>query len=164
MSTSASLSSIGPTSSSHVNRSEEIELRLSRVPDPRRKIYRFVFLLAAIYNTLWGIGVIFFPRLGLELVGLGEAVGPVGVLFWQCIGMFVMVFAIGYFCCWQEPERYRAFILIATLGKVFGPIGFVYGWAILGVIPGQLGLTIITNDLIWWPFFIGFLFEAYRRR
>jgi small multidrug resistance pump len=133
----------------------------TRLPEPRRKIYQTVFYIAAIYNLIWGIAVILFPEPPLRMIGIDAAqVGPVGMLMWQCIGMFVMVFAIGYWYAARNPERYAVFILIGTLGKIFGPVGFLWGWLYLGVLPGKMGLTIITNDLIWWPFFIAFTYET----
>jgi hypothetical protein len=130
------------------------------LPEPRRKIYQVVFYIAAVYNLIWGVAVILFPKPPLALIGIStEQVGPVGLLMWQCIGMFVMVFAIGYYFAARNPERYAVFILIGTLGKIFGPVGFVYGWWI-GVLPGSMGMTILTNDLIWWPVFIAFTVET----
>jgi len=134
------------------------------IPEPRRTWYRRAFLAAAIYNLIWDVAVVLFPRVGLGLAGIGpERVGPVGVLFWQCIGMFVMVFAIGYHACWRDPERYAPFILIGALGKLFGPVGFLYGWLYLGELPGRLGLTLLTNDLMWWPAFFPFVWETMLR-
>jgi len=148
-----------------VEQTDSMTIALVRLPEPRRTVYRYVFLIAAIYNLIWGIAVILFPRPPFELVGIPlDQLGPIGILLWQCIGMFVMVFAIGYFVCWREPERYAAFILIGTLGKVFGPIGFLYGWLYLGVMPAQVGLTIITNDLVWWPVFFAFVWDIYLRK
>jgi small multidrug resistance pump len=129
-----------------------------RIPEPRRIWYRRSFLLAAIYNTIWGIVVILMPGLTLKLAGIQT--DAIGLLFWQCIGMFVMVFAIGYYCCYRDPERYAAFILIALLGKIFGPIGFVYGAFYLDVLPASLGWTILTNDLLWWPIWMPFVWET----
>jgi hypothetical protein len=38
------------------------------------------------------------------------------------------------------------------LGKIFGPIGFVWA-AAQGELPWIAGLTILTNDVLWWlPF------------
>ena len=133
----------------------------ARVPDGRRRIYRGFFLAAAFYNLIWGVVVILLP--GWTLGRVGVATDAVGLLFWQCIGMFVLVFALGYAAAWRDPERYAPFILIATLGKIFGPLGFVYGAFYLGALPKTLGLTILTNDLLWWPAFFGFCWETMLR-
>jgi peroxiredoxin len=71
---------------------------------------------------------------------------------WQCIGMFVAVWGVGYACAAIDPVRHWPIVLVGLLGKVFGPIGFA--WAVWnGRMPLELGATIITNDLIWWiPF------------
>ena len=131
------------------------------LPQPRRSWYRWSLYAAAVYNTLWGIGVILLPDWSLRQVGITTDV--IGLLFWQCIGMFVLVFAVGYYAAARQPERYAVFVLIALLGKIFGPIGYVYGAFWLGVLPASLGLTIITNDLIWWPIWMPFVWETIMR-
>lgn len=126
----------------------------------QRKFYARWFLAAAFYNLAWGLAVIFFPRVPFRLAGI-ELPQPdhLAIQFWQCIGMFVLVFAIGYAALWRDPERYAPFALIALLGKVFGPIGFAWGWA-QGIMPGQVGWTILTNDLLWWPAFGAFVWQT----
>lgn len=47
---------------------------------------------------------------------------------------------------------------VGFVGKTFGPIGFLYT-ALLGGLPWAFGLTILTNDLIWWPAFWSFAFR-----
>ncbi|MEM6315945.1 MAG: alkyl hydroperoxide reductase [Planctomycetota bacterium] len=133
-----------------------------RIPEPRRTVYRWFFYAAAFYNTVWGIVVILAPGWTLELATIETS--AITNLFWQCIGMFVMVFALGYWAAARDPERYAPFILIATLGKVFGPIGFVYGAFYLEALPKWLGVTILTNDLVWWPAFFAFCYETMLKR
>ena len=130
---------------------------LPLIPDPRRTVYRYAFWAATLYNVLWGVPTIVAPSVGLSLLGIQT--DAVGLQFWQCIGMFVMVFAIGYAYAAHDPERYAPFILIATLGKIFGPVGFVYG-AATGKLPWSVGWTIIPNDLVWWPIFFPFCWET----
>jgi len=125
-----------------------------------RKLYVASFWAAAVYNLAWGTTVILLPRTTLGLAGIET--DAVGVLFWQCIGMFVLVFAIGYWGAARHPERYALFIAIALLGKILGPIGFVYGAFWLDALPRGLGWTIITNDLIWWPIWIPFVLATRR--
>ena len=52
-------------------------------------------------------------------------------------------------------------MLVGLLGKIFGPIGFVWtAWH--GAIPWHFGFTILTNDLLWWVPFGGILLAAHR--
>lgn len=66
--------------------------------------------------------------------------------------MFVLVYAPAYLWAARRPAHHRHLIVIGLLGKVLGPIGFV--WAVANDdLPQAFGWTIITNDLIWWPAF-----------
>ena len=49
--------------------------------------------------------------------------------------------------------------LVGLLGKVFGPIGFVFA-ACSGELPWSFGLVIVTNDLVWWWPFTAILLAA----
>ncbi|MFN4244143.1 MAG: alkyl hydroperoxide reductase [Tepidisphaerales bacterium] len=125
------------------------------------RIYRASFLLAAIYNVLWGTAVILFPTLPFRLAGL-PLPDPVGLLLWQCIGMFVLVYAVGYAYLWHDPLRYAPFALVATLGKIFGPIGWLWAYT-QGIVPLHTGLTILTNDVLWWPVWFPFVYKTLLR-
>jgi small multidrug resistance pump len=119
--------------------------------DPHRP-YRLWFRAAAFYNLVWGLFAIFFPTLPFTAVGVPAPNYP--ALF-QCIGMIVMVYGLGYWYIAKDPERYGAFVWVGLLGKIFGPIGFVYAY-FTGQLPLAFGITLIFNDLIWWPAFIAF--------
>jgi len=72
--------------------------------------------------------------------------------FWQCIGMIIGVYGIGYWIAAADSRRHWPIILVGLLGKILGPIGFLIA-ASAGDIPWAFALTIISNDLIWWiPF------------
>lgn len=73
--------------------------------------------------------------------------------------MFVLVYAPAYWWAGRDPVRHRHFILIGLLGKICGPIGFVYAM-LTGQLPSAFGWTILTNDLLWWPAFFLYLHEA----
>ncbi len=119
-----------------------------------------VMLAAAAYNILWGIGIIIWPNALFSLAGMAAPMYP---WLWQCIGMFVLVWGIGYLVTAFDPLRYWPVVLVGLLGKVFGPIGFVYA-AVSGQIPLAFGWTIITNDLIWWVPFAFILATVYHRQ
>lgn len=113
--------------------------------------------LAAIYNLVWGALVILFPKTGFELLGLESPNYP---QIWQCLGMVIGVYGIGYGIAARDPVRHWPIVFVGLLGKILGPIGFIY-FAVRGEFPWIFGLTIIPNDLIWWPGFARVLYKAY---
>jgi small multidrug resistance pump len=115
---------------------------------------------AAIYNLLWGCMTIVFPELFFRVVGMAV---PTYLALWQVLGMYVLVFAPGYWWAARYPSRHPHLILIGLLGKTFGPIGFAWS-AATGLLPSQFGLTILTNDLIWLPSFVLYLAAAAKQR
>ena len=120
---------------------------------------RRVLLVAAVYNLVWGAWVIFFPLVPFRWMGVDPPNYP-GL--WQCIGMIVGVYGIGYGAAALDPVRHWPIVLVGLLGKIFGPIGFV-GAAMKGEVPWSAGLTIITNDLIWWLPFGAILWHAWQQ-
>lgn len=113
---------------------------------------------AALYNLIWGGWVIFFPSAYFHLVGLTP---PTYLPLWQCIGMIVAVFGIGYAIAATNPIRHWAIVLVGLLGKILGPVGFV--WAVAtDRLPVDFIWTILTNDLIWWAPFAVILYVAMR--
>lgn len=81
---------------------------------------------------------------------------------WQVVGMFVLVYAPAYWWVGRFPARHRHLIVIGLLGKLLGPAGFAWS-AAGGHLPLAFGLTILTNDLIWWPAFLLFLRDVARQ-
>jgi hypothetical protein len=119
---------------------------------------RGVLLAAALYNVLWGALVVLFPFalfrvLAMELPNYPE--------IWQCVGMIVGVYGVGYAVAALDPLRHWPIVLVGLLGKVFGPVGFVSAVA-AGDLPLRFGLTLLTNDIIWWLPFALILLHAYR--
>lgn len=110
-----------------------------------------VLKIAAIYNIIWGALIIIFPNALFDYAGLPRMNYP-GV--WQCVGMIVGVYGLGYWVAASDPVRHWPIVLVGFLGKIFGPIGFLQS-LYLGIFNLKFGFTIITNDLIWWiPFFL----------
>ena len=117
-----------------------------------------VLQAAAIYNLAWGLIVIAAPLLLFQWAGMDEPRYP---QIWQCVGMIVGVYGIGYWLAAYDPYRHWPIILVGFLGKIFGPIGFLQA-ATSGDLPWAWGATIITNDLIWWVPFAMILYAAFR--
>jgi hypothetical protein len=113
------------------------------------KWVRVVLFLAALYNLIWGVLAAAAPLDMLAFVGLPD---PRLVEFWQCIGMFVALYGVGYWFAATDPVRYWPFVMIGLAGKLLGPAG-----AAIAITSGRLPRTFlwvnVTNDFIWWiPF------------
>ena len=117
-----------------------------------------VLRLAAIYNVLWGAFVVLFPITAFQWLGL-EAPNYPSIA--QCLGMVIGVYGIGYWIAARDAATHWPIVLVGLLGKVFGPIGFVYS-AWRGELPWTLGVTILTNDILWWIPFAAVLVHAAR--
>jgi len=111
---------------------------------------------AALYNVFWGTWVILFP---FHLFDLTGATRPNYPEIWQCVGMIVGVYGIGYWIAAKNPVVHWPIVLVGLLGKILGPIGFV-GAIAKGVFPPLFGVTIVFNDLIWWIPFAQILWMA----
>jgi len=118
-----------------------------------------VLLAAAVYNVLWGAAAVLLPQATLSLIGMPDATA----VFWQCIGMIVGVYGIGYAIAAFDPARHWPIVLVGLAGKVFGPIGFVFG-VLTDQVPVRMIVTIVANDLIWWVPFAMILWHAVRSR
>lgn len=112
-----------------------------------------VLRIAAIYNLVWGAVVIVAPQMTFDVLGLDLGEDPgITLAIWQCVGMIVGVYGVGYWVAAADPARHWPIVLVGLLGKILGPIGFVDA-ASRDVLPWSMGWTILTNDLAWWiPF------------
>jgi len=119
---------------------------------------KWVLIAAAAYNLSWGAWVVLFPMTAFEFAGMPLPRYPE---IWQCVGMIVGVYGVGYAVAARDPTRHWPIVLVGFLGKILGPIGFLDS-AIRGTLPWVLGWTIVTNDLIWWVPFGTILWYALR--
>ena len=123
---------------------------------------KIVMLLAGIYNLAWGLAVVALPTLTFRYSGLEKSGIPLHYpQLWQCVGMIVGVYGIGYAISAINPMRHWVMVLVGLLGKLFGPLGYVIG-LIQGNTPPELIQTLLFNDIIWWIPFGLILYRAYR--
>ncbi len=113
---------------------------------------------AGAYNLAWGALTVVFPDWLFALTGMERPNYP---FIWQCVGMIVGVYGIGYLAAARDPARHWPIVLVGMLGKIFGPLGYAMG-VIQGTVPAAFGVTIPTNDLIWWIPFGAILMYAFR--
>jgi peroxiredoxin len=106
-------------------------------------------LAAALYNVVWGAWVVLFPNAQFDWLGMPRPNYP---QLWQCIGMIVGVYGVGYAVAATNPARHWPVVLVGFLGKIFGPLGMVQAlWS--GALPAAFAVNCLFNDLVWWvPF------------
>jgi small multidrug resistance pump len=115
---------------------------------------------AAIYNIVWGSWVILRPN---DMFELADMPLPNYPSLWQCVGMIVGVYGVGYWIAATHPWRHWPIVFVGLLGKILGPIGFVDA-LMNGVYDIRFGYIILTNDLIWWVPFGFILWNSYKER
>lgn len=131
--------------------------KASRPPAPPAWI-GWTLRAAGIYNVLWGAAVVLFPAQPFAWLGMPPPNYPE---LWQCLGMVVGVYGVGYWIAASDPARHWPIVLVGWLGKVLGPIGFVNA-ALAGSLPWSFGLVNVANDLVWWVPFTLILYYAWR--
>jgi len=121
---------------------------------------RAVLVAAGIYNLLWGTWVVLFPT---ALFRWGGMAPPNYPQIWQCVGMVVGVYGIGYLISACNPLRHWQIVFVGLLGKILGPIGMCWSVA-RGDLPTSMGWLCLTNDLLWWAPFVLILVGAFELR
>ena len=118
----------------------------------------WVLYAAGAYNIAWGAFVILFP---LAFFRWANVAPPNYPQIWQCLGMVVGVYGVGYAIAARSPFRHWPIILVGFLGKLLGPVGFLQT-ARRGDWPWAFGWINVTNDLIWLAPFAWILYAAYK--
>lgn len=119
-----------------------------------------ILKLAALYNLLWGAVVILMPNLFFDFAGMQRPLYPE---IWQCVGMIVGVYGVGYWLAASNPYQHYPIVVVGLMGKILGPIGFAQ--AILAErFTLMFGINIIFNDLIWWIPFSHILWITWKKR
>ena len=75
-----------------------------------------VLILAGIYNLAWGAWTILFPTALFQLAAMPASNYP---QIWQCVGMMVGVYGIGYLLAAMNPRQHWPIVLVGLLGKNF---------------------------------------------
>jgi peroxiredoxin len=122
---------------------------------------RQVLLAAGLYNMLWGAWAVLFPATIFRWLDMPLPNYP---QFWQCIGMIVGVYGVGYAIAAFDPARHWPIVLVGLLGKVLGPLGMAQALG-TGQLPWSFALICLANDLVWWvPFglILKYAWDQYR--
>lgn len=114
---------------------------------------------AAAYNLSFGAFTGLWPATYFEWVGMEP---PRYLALWQCIGMIVACYGIGFAFAARNPFVLWPLVLVGLLGKLLGPLGFAFAVA-TGEVPAQFGWVLLTNDFIWWAPFTWIVIAGWRR-
>jgi hypothetical protein len=118
-----------------------------------------VLWAAAAYNVAFGIFTGLFPNAYFDWLAMETPRYP---SLWQCIGMIVACYGVGYAFAARQPLVLWPIVLVGLLGKILGPLGFLLGLA-TGEVPLRFGWILLTNDLIWWIPFSRIIVAGWRR-
>ncbi len=134
-------------------------------PDPpaltpyRAKLYRYILLLAAVYNLGFGVWAGFWPRAFFSVFGLDTPRYPA---IWACLGMVVGLYGLAYAYAAVRLDAARPLVALGLLGKVLGPLGWLLTVS-SGEWPLRTFTLIVFNDLVWWLPLGLFLLEGSRQ-
>ncbi len=105
----------------------------------RRKYYKTLFLIAAIYDFILGIVFIFFYKPAFKLLGISEALPEFGG-YLSLIGAFLFVIGVAYYLIYRgDLKANRDLIMVGALYKLaYCLVSFVY--FVIGQIPHMLFL------------------------
>jgi hypothetical protein len=77
--------------------------------------------------------------------------------------MVIGVYGLGYAYVAWKPEKGDVLVLLGLVGRVLGPIGWL--WAVgQGEFPPRMFPLILANDLIWWFPFLAYLLRRSAKR
>jgi len=122
-------------------------------------ILRRSLQVAALYNVLWGAWVVLMPNHFFDLLAMPRLNHP---MIWQGMGMVIGVYGLGYWWAARNYLVHWPIVAVGMLGKLFGPLGYVFNVLFQDLAYPQFGYMLLFNDLIWWPFFIPMLLHAYQ--
>lgn len=123
----------------------------------RRRFHRALFIVAGVYNIVWGVASAIRPQWLFTFAGMPPS--PYPEIF-ACLAMVVGLYGIIYFEVARVPERGFVLAAVGLLGKLLGPIGWI-ALLLRGVWPLKTAVLCLTNDIIWWIPFSIYLVDAW---
>lgn len=118
------------------------------------RFYKYMFLVAALWNVLWGVFGVVFTRWTFALANL--AFPELFAYYYTCMAL-VIAYGIGLFMVFRDMYGNRSLIIVGIIGKVSYAIIFLYFFIAL---PGKLPLSFlipVIGDLVFVALFGLFL-------
>jgi hypothetical protein len=125
-------------------------------PIPHRRRHRVLFAAAGIYNIVWGLLTVAFPQWLFDVAGMAPANHPQA---FATLAMVIGLYGVLYLSVAAYPEHGWLVAAVGLTGKVLGPIGLAY-LLVTRTWPPATIVICLTNDLVWWIPFVGYLRDA----
>jgi hypothetical protein len=106
---------------------------------------KVVLAAAGAYNLAWGAFVVLFPAALFRWAGMEP---PTPIAVWQCVGMLIGAYGIGFAIAATDPFRHWPIVLVGLIGKTSSMIGLAW-YTSRGDLPAILGWNALASDLVW---------------
>lgn len=123
----------------------------------RRRFHRSSFVLAGLYNIVWGLWTALDPQWLFRFAGMTPLNHPA---IFACLGMVIGLYGVLYLEVARVPERGWLLAAVGLTGKILGPLGLLVLIG-QGQWPWAAGVLCLTNDFLWWPSFALYLKDAW---
>lgn len=123
----------------------------------RKRLHRITFIIAGLYNILWGLWVSIDPT---WLFRFAEMPIPTYPEIFVCVGMIVGLYGVVYLEIARRPEKGFVLALVGFVGKILGPLGIFY-YMYIGKWTFSAIIMNVTNDFIWLIPFAIYLWDSF---
>lgn len=114
---------------------------------PLRSWMKPLLYVAGAYNVLAGLGMICLYHEGFKLFGLPK---PELKLPIQLVGLFVLLFGVGYVMVARNPQENRNVLLLGFLSKLLGSM-FGLAYVAMGSLPPVFVGVLLVSDIGYLP-------------
>jgi hypothetical protein len=107
--------------------------------------------LASLYDALFGAAILLFPAPAGRILGIPL---PDDRLYFDFVGIFVLLLAAMYVLPARDPRRYQGVVLVAALGRLVGFAYMAWRWtegapdAFLALACGDLAFSVLHGVLL----------------
>ncbi len=122
--------------------------------------FKAVLYVAGLYHIIWGFSVILFPFFWFDIATLSR---PNYVQLWQFIGLYEVVFGVGYIMAASNPLRHWRVVLMGFVTKFCVLLGFSFFY-FQGQEPVVIFNMVLSNHIFWLIPFAVILYNAYRHQ
>jgi hypothetical protein len=117
--------------------------------------WKYLFLLAGIFNGLAGVLGMVFPAVGLKFITGLETAEPAVLFTFSLLCFTISLFGLGYALVAFNATTYRGFVVVGAIGKLFFFAIAIYGY--LNGVATLLFVALTIGDFIWAGLFIHYL-------